>query len=77
MPISGVEKEEIGMHHRDTARLYEIAALERPLTDVERLQIGLDARIDPRHVAYVLELAAFERPLGESELIELDFAFAA
>lgn len=54
------------------SRLYEIAALERPLTGAERLAAGLDARLDPVHVASLWEQAAFERPLGERERLELE-----
>lgn len=61
------------------ARLYEIAAFERPLTDVERLEVGLDAKLDDRHVVLLWERAALERPLGEAELheIEIDLGNAA
>jgi hypothetical protein len=54
-------------------RLYEIAAFERPLTDVERLEAGLAARLDDDHVIHLWERAAFERPLGENELFEVGF----
>ena len=53
------------------ARLYEIAAFERPLTDVERFEAGLPARLDRDHVVHLWERAAFERPLGERELNEV------
>ena len=59
------------------ARLYEIAAFERPLTEVERLQVGFSAQIDDGHVAELYEVAAFERPLDERELIEVELDLAA
>jgi hypothetical protein len=61
------------------SRLYEIAAFERPLTDVERLEAGLAAHLDHDHVIHLWERAAFERPLGEHELHEvaIDLASAA
>ncbi len=54
------------------SRLYEIAAFERPLTHAERLAAGLEARLDPVHVASLWEQAAFERPLSERERLELE-----
>jgi hypothetical protein len=57
--------------HRIT-RLFEIAAFERPLTAVERLEVGLGARLDHDHVVHLWERAAFEQPLGELELHELE-----
>jgi len=62
---------------REIARLYEIAAFERPLTDVERLVVGLTARLDRDHVAHLWERAAFEGPLGERELHELELDLRA
>jgi hypothetical protein len=59
------------------ARLYEIAAFERPLTATERIEAGLAARLDTAHVVSLYERAAFEGPLGESELVELDLDGAA
>ena len=61
------------------SRLYEIAAFERPLTDVERLEVGLDAHLDRDHVAELWEIGALERPLDQAELaeIELDLRDAA
>jgi hypothetical protein len=61
------------------ARLYEIAAFERPLTDVERIEAGLAARLDHDHVVHLWERAAFERPLSDRELLEVtvDLATAA
>jgi hypothetical protein len=53
------------------ARLYEIAAFERPLTPAERVEIGFDTRLDDAHVVELWEIAAFERPLDERELVEL------
>ena len=60
-------------------RLYEIAAFERPLTDVERIEAGLEARLDHDHVVHLWERAAFERPLSDRELLEVavDLASAA
>jgi len=54
------------------SRLYEIAALERPLTHAERMAAGLETRLDPAHVASLWEQAAFERPLDERERLELE-----
>jgi len=59
------------------SRLYEIAALERPLTHAERMAAGLDTRLDPAHVASLWEQAAFERPLDERERLELELDLAA
>jgi hypothetical protein len=59
------------------ARLYDIAAFERPLTVCERIEIGLDAQLDAHHVASLWDVAAFERPLAERELVELTFDLAA
>ncbi|MEA2391444.1 MAG: hypothetical protein QOK31_1553 [Solirubrobacteraceae bacterium] len=57
---------------RHIARLFEIAAFERPLTEAERLAVGLGARLDHDHVVALWERAAFEQPLGERELYELE-----
>jgi hypothetical protein len=59
------------------ARLYDIAAFERPLTPCERMEIGLDAAFDSGHVAALWERAALERPLAERELVEVTFDLAA
>lgn len=59
------------------ARLYDIAAFERPLTDVERLDAGLAARLDDAHVARLWERAALEEPLGERALHELELDLQA
>jgi hypothetical protein len=59
------------------ARLYDIAAFERPLTACERIEIGLDAQLDAHHVASLWDVAAFERPLAARELVELTFDLAA
>lgn len=53
------------------ARLYDIAAFERPLTLPERLGAGFETVIDRGHVATLWERAALERPLGERELAEV------
>lgn len=57
---------------RHIARLYEIGAFERPLTDVERIEAGLEAHLDHDHVVHLWERGALERPLGEHELIEIE-----
>ncbi len=54
------------------ARLYDIAAFERPLNEVERIEAGLPARLDRGHVVHLWETAALERPLGEQELLEIE-----
>jgi hypothetical protein len=54
------------------ARLYEIAAFERPLTETERIEVGLPAQLDEDHVVHLWERAAFERPLLEGELREIE-----
>ena len=61
------------------ARLFEIAAFERPLTEAERIEVGLDAKLDEDRVVHLWERACFERPLSESELreVELDLRRAA
>jgi hypothetical protein len=59
------------------SRLYEIAAFERPLTDVERLDAGLGAQLDAAHVACLWERAALEGPLGERALHELELDLRA
>ena len=61
------------------ARLFEIAAFERPLTETERIEVGLPAKLDDDHVVHLWERAAFERALSEGELreIELDLRHAA
>ena len=59
------------------ARLYDIAAFERPLTACERIEIGLDAELDAGHVAALWERAALERPLDERELVEVTFDLVA
>lgn len=59
------------------ARLYDIAAFERPLTDVERLDAGLPAQLDAAHVACLWERAALEEPLGERALHELELDLRA
>jgi hypothetical protein len=62
---------------RHIARLYEIAAFERPLTDVERLEVGLSAELDSNRLRHLWERAAFEAPLGERELHELELDLRA
>jgi hypothetical protein len=72
--LEGAPRADIGHMTHDAdrlARLYEIAAFERPLTDVERLEAGLAAHLDHDHVIHLWERAAFERPLGEHELHEV------
>lgn len=61
------------MRDEEITRLYEIAAFERPLTDVERLDVGLGAGLDADHVVHLWERGAFERPLGERELREVEY----
>ena len=58
-------------HLDHVARLYEIAAFERPLTPAERVEAGFDTVLDDAHVVELWEIAAFERPLEERELVEL------
>lgn len=67
----------MGHDARHIARLYEIAAFERPLTDVERLEVGLPAQLDRDHVAHLWERAALEAPLGERDLHELELDLRA
>jgi hypothetical protein len=62
---------------RHLSRLFEIAAFERPLTEVERFEVGLPAHLDRDHVAHLWERAAFEAPLGERELYELELDLRA
>jgi hypothetical protein len=53
------------------ARLYEIAAFERPLSPAERVEVGFDTVLDDARVVELGEIAAFERPLDERDLVEL------
>jgi hypothetical protein len=62
----------VPVEHDRLTRLYDIAAFERPLTDVERVEAGFDARLSPSHIGELYEIAALERPLGESELREIE-----
>lgn len=67
----------VTLDRRHLSRLFEIAAFERPLTDVERLHAGLAARLDSAHVARLWECAALEEPLGERALHEVELDLRA
>ncbi len=73
VPRKGV----VNVDGQHVARLYEIAAFERPLTDVERLDAGLAAQLDAARVACLWERAALEGPLGERALHELELDLRA
>lgn len=52
---------------RRIADLFEIAALERPLSGIERFEAGIDEEPGELTVRSLYETAFFERPLLECE----------